>query len=160
MTDQLDLLLDSSFSFKTFTIENLMFGDYYHKIIIENINDIYVSGETSKMNITEKFRLFQMEPGFIHMPGLTIEINEQKIKSFRLRGKYLGTFDLKTVTDIESLLGKPDKVLTEGIMWVTDFVAEAMVLVYRALGLHFHCDIESKKIIEIRLGKLDEGNYL
>ena len=159
MTDNIELLLDPNFNFKIFTVENLIIGDYYDKILIEKVKDIYVQGETGKMNISEKFKRFKMENGFIHMHDLTVEIKEQKIQSFRLRDKYLSFLISKTAQDIESFLGKADKVLTHGIMWVTDFVAEASVLVYRSQHLHFLLDIESKKVIEIRIGEIEDTVY-
>jgi hypothetical protein len=161
MTNNYDLienLFSSHFDVEIITVCNLRLDDHIDKIDINKIKDIVIIDNKEELSFMDKYQ--KMENGFFHLVGgLTIEIKNKKIKSFRLKNESLKELSNKTRKDIELMFGKADKKLIDGIMWVFDFVVDAKVLVYKKKKLFIHIDSKSEKICEIRFGYVDEDAY-
>jgi hypothetical protein len=156
--DLIDNLFNSNFGAETITVCDLRLDDHLDNIDINKIKDIVLIGNNEDLSFMDKYR--KMENGFFHLVGgLTIEIKSQKIKSFRLKGQSLKELANKTRKDIEIIFGKADRKLTDGIMWVFDYVVDAKVLVYNKKKLFIHIDSKTEKICEIRFGHVDEEVY-
>jgi len=156
--DLIDNLFNSNFDTETITVCNLRLDDHLDNIDINKIKDIVLIGNNEDLSFMDKYR--KMENGFFHLVGgLTIEIKNKKIKSFRLKGQSLKELANKTRKDIEIIFGKADRKLTDGIMWVFDYVVDAKVLVYKKKKLFIHIDSKTEKICEIRFGHVDEEAY-
>lgn len=160
MTNTNDILLRTDFNYQTVSIDNLFLGDDYSKVDFDKIDDIYVAGQNEGMGLFEKYVRLKSYNGYIHIKaGLSIEVDQAKLKSLRLRDTYLLLTNLKTRKDIEQKLGVADYELTDGTMWVFDFVVDAKVLVYKALKLYLHVDPKTDTLKEIRLGDINEPDY-
>jgi hypothetical protein len=61
--------------------------------------------------------------------------------------------------DIEQKLDIPDQELTDGTMWVADYVIDAKVLLYKKCKLYLHIDPVTDNLKEIRFGDIDEKVY-
>jgi hypothetical protein len=160
MTDTPNIKLNLDFDYQNIIVDNVKCGDSYTKISIDKIDDIFVSGEDEEMGLHEKFDRLSHFSGHIHLiVGASFSIEDSKIKSIRLRDAYLQGINLKTRKAIELELGIADKELTDGIMWVWDYVVDAKVLVYNKLKLHVLVDPTHETLKEIRFGDLDEREY-
>ncbi len=160
MTDTLDIKLNLDFDYQNIIVDNVKCGDNYTKINIDKIDDIFATGEREEMSLHEKFVRLEHFSGHIHLKGgASLNIEDSKIKSIRLRDAYLQRINLKTRKAIELELGIADKELTDGIMWVWDYVINAKVLVYEKLKLHILIDPTNETLKEIRFGDIDEREY-
>lgn len=155
-----DILSKTDFNYQTLGVDNIFLGDSFSKVLIDKVDDIYVAGQDGNESLLQKYKLLEFSKGYIHAKGgLSLEIDSAKIKSFRLRDKYLLLTNLRTRKEIEQELGLADYELTDGTMWVFDFVVDAKVLVYKRLKLYLHVDPKTDNLKEIRLGDINEQDY-
>lgn len=152
------ILIDEDFDSNLISIEGLKLDDDYRKINLLNVVEVYVRNHSNPhAGITERLEHLGNNDGFIHMTGrLGFGIKNQKITEMIFREKYLDelkNYDRQTIVDF---CGKPNKVLTESITWVFDYVEYAKILVYSDKRLYFFIDTETKKVSEIRIGDVDE----
>lgn len=159
MTDLGNILLDRHFDYRTISVENLRFGDSYTKIDFDKVADIYVDGETTVMNLHEKYDRLGFSNGYIHIEGLTLEISNAIIKSVSVADKYIRQVNFRNRKDIELEFGVADEVMSEGIMWGVGYSIEAKVLVYRTLKLYVHIDPETDELKKIHFGEVNEKMY-
>ena len=160
MMNTSDILSNKPFNYQDISIDKVSVGDDYMKVDFKKIEEIYVIGKAEKIDLLKKYEQLKFFKGYIHIKeGLSIEIDCSKIKSLRLRDKYLHLTKLKTRKEIEREFGKADYLLTDGIMWVFDYVVDAKVLVYKKLKLYLHIDPETDNLKEIRFGDIDEQYY-
>ncbi len=161
MTNTNDILTRADFNFRTFKVDNVSIGDSYLKVQIENVTDIYVSSQTEELELIQKYKLLEFFKGFIHVKnGLSVEVENAKVKSLRLFDKYLQLTSCRNRKDIEQRFGLSDNEMFDGIMWPTGFVVEANVLLYKNLKLCLHIDPETENLKEIRVGDINEEEYL
>ncbi|UOK42200.1 MULTISPECIES: hypothetical protein [Flavobacterium] len=163
MNDHRDLienLFDKDFDSNTFKVDNLKIYDKYEKIDFKKIKEIYISPETDRLSLENKFNKLKNVDGFVHLvDGISLEISNEIIKYFKLRDKSIEKITSLTKEEVEHNLGKADKELTEGIMWATGYVVESRVLVYNKAKLFIHIDNETDRICEIRYGDVNENVY-
>ncbi len=159
MNSLINIILDRHFDYRTFSIENLRFGDSYTKIDLDKVAEIYMDGQTGAMTLSEKYNKLSCSNGYIHLEGVTLEISNASIKSICLRDKYIRHSNLQKKQDIELELGAPDKVMTDGIMWGTGYSIEARVFVYRTLKLYLHIDPDTDQLKELNYGEVNEMFY-
>ena len=152
------ILIDKDFESDLIQIEGLKLGDDYRKINLRDVVDVYVRDYSNPYaNFTERLEQFKNHDGFIHMAGrFGFGIRNQKITELIFRGKYideLKNYDGQKIVDVH---GKPNKVLTDSITWVFDYVEYAKILVYSNKRLYFFIDTDTRRINEVRIGEVDE----
>ena len=153
-----EILIDKDFDCNLVQLEGLKLGDDYRKINLLDVVDIYVRNYNNPYaNFTNRLEQFKKHDGFIHMAGkFGFGIKNQKITEIIFRGKYideLKKYDGQKIVDVH---GKPNKVLTDSITWVFDYVEYAKTLVYSDKRLYFLIDTDTRRINEIRIGDVDE----
>ncbi len=156
------ILIDKDFDSNLISIEGLKLDDDYRKINLRDVVEVYVRNYSNPYaNFTERLEQLKSHDGFIHMAGrFGFGIKNQKIIEIIFRGKYideLKNYDGQAIVDF---CGKPNKVLTESITWVFDYVEYAKILVYSDRRLYFFIDTETKKVSEIRIGDVDEKFFM
>ncbi len=156
-----EILIDKDFDCNLVQLEGLKLGDDYRKINLLDVVDIYVRNYNNPYaNFTDRLEQFKKHDGFIHMAGkFVFDIKNQKITEIIFRGKYideLKNYDGQKIVDVH---GKPNKVLTDSITWVFDYVEYAKILVYSDKKLYFFIDTDTRKINEIRIGDVDENVF-
>jgi hypothetical protein len=155
------ILLDQNFDFKQIQIEGLKLNENYKSIQLINIVDIYVEDcDYLYDNFTKRLEHFEKHNGVIHMAGkIAFKIKNQKIDLIILRGKYIDKLKSYSSKEITNTFGKPDKILTNSISWLIDYVEYAKIYAYADRKIYFFFDEETKKIDEIQIGNFNEAFY-
>jgi hypothetical protein len=155
-----NILLNRSFNYKTASVEDIFLGDEYTKIETANIIEVYVAEAPVGTGLSEKYDLLKLFGGYVDMKsGVCYEVDKAKIKSILLREDYLLNSNNITRQKIEREFGKADYELTDGTMWVFEYVVDSKILVYKKLKLYFYVDPETHRVNEIRFGDVNEDFY-
>jgi hypothetical protein len=155
------ILIDKDFDCRLVQLEGLKLGDDYRNINLPDVVEVYVADyKEPYANFAKRIEQFETGCGFIHMAGhFSFGIKNRKIIEIKLSGKYMD--ELKNYNDqnIISVYGKPDKWLTDPIMFIDDFIEKANILAYSERKLYFFIDLKTKRIYDIRIGDVDEKFY-
>ena len=156
------ILIDKDFDSNLLSIEGLKLNDDYRKIDLLDIVEVYIRNYSNPYaNFTERLEQLKNHDGFIHMAGrFGFGIKNQRITEIIFRGKYIDELKRYDEPAIVDFCGKPNKVLTDSITWVFDYVEYAKILVFSDRRLYFFIDTETKKVSEIRIGDVDEKFFM
>jgi len=153
-----EILIDKDFDSQLVQLEGLKVGDDYRKINLRDVVEVYVRDyKEPYANLTTRIEQLKNHDGFIHMAGkFSFAVKNQKISEIKLSGKYIDVLKQYDAQRIIEMYGKPNKVLTDSITWVWDYVEYTKILAYSDKKLYFFLDSDTKKISEIRIGDVDE----
>ena len=161
ITENPKILFDKKFDSNLVQLEGLKLGDDYRKINLHDVVGVYVRDyKDPYANFAKCIEQFDKFDGFIHMAGkFSFAIKDQKVSAIMMSGKYIDILKGYDAQMIVEVCGKPDKVLTDSVTWVWDYVEMAKILVYVEKRLYFFIDPDTKKLSEIRIGNVNEEAF-
>ncbi|MDT0295902.1 hypothetical protein ACFQ3R_11405 [Mesonia ostreae] len=135
---------------KEFDIKSTSFGGIY---IGENIQELNGQEISEYYDNEDKNQNLKIKNGWILMEsGIQYVIKNSFVKMIRVKENGLKKFVNFDEVQIQKLIGKPNKIKNDGIMWVWDYVVEAKVHHYKKKKLKIHYSTENGKVCELEIG--------
>lgn len=152
------ILLDQDFDHRQIQVEGLKLNDDYRKIELIDIIEVIVKGHYDfNDNFAKRLAKLSKYDGNIYLPGgLNFHIVNERIAAIALGNKYIDNLKKYGTARIMEVHGPPDKVLTDSLTWVTDYVEYAKIFVYSDKKLYFFLDTDTGRIDQVIIGDVDE----
>jgi len=135
---------------REFDIKSTSFGGIYIGENIQELNGQEISEYYDKEGKNQNLKI---KNGWILMEsGIQYVIENSFVKMIRVKENGLKKFVDFDEVQIKKLIGKPNKIKNDGIMWVWDYVVEAKVHHYKKKKLKIHYSTENGKVCELEIG--------
>ena len=140
-----EVILSKEFDLKLTSFDGISIGETVSELNAQYISEYYDS-ENKNQNVTMKNGWILMENGIQYV------IENYQVKMIRVKENGLKYFADLDKEKIEKLIGKPNKILNDGIMWVWDYVIEAKVHHYKKKKMKIHYSTDNGKVCELEIG--------
>jgi hypothetical protein len=140
-----DIILSKEFDSKLTSFGGIYIGETIGRLNTQEISEYYDS-ENKNQNMEIKNGWILMENGIQYV------IENSQVKMIRIKQNGLKKFVDLDKEQVKELIGKPNRIKNDGIMWVWDYVVEAKIHHYKKRKLKIHYSTDHGKICELEIG--------
>ncbi len=150
-----EVLLDGGTNYSELVfIHTISLGNSIKEIKLSGDEDIYYKGESINERLSVKFQSLLSTYGWVHFTnGTSFETQKGSAIGIKICNDSLGSLKSVNSKKIVSKMGEPDTVESDIDTWVFDSVHNANIYCYLKIGVNFHLEPVTDRIIEVRIYK-------